>query len=251
MTDGEFIPESSNGSSGIGAALTKKIGPLPGYIWVVGIVGLYAVYRLWSRRGSGVIPTGIGLDPTHLATDASMLPSPSLPASASPSGIPGSQTNAQWARQAAQELIAQGVDPVEVENALSNYLNGKDLTAAQKAIVSKALQEIGSPPEGVLTVSAPATPTPAPVPAPAEKGWPGYSSGAPEPPTRWYVLQPGDTFESLAQRFYGNAALGSFLGAVNQGTRGNWTPGNRVWIPYQNPQGRLVYYKEDWFLPAS
>lgn len=73
-------------------------------------------------------------------------------------------TNAQWSTAAANGLIAQGqFAPLDIENALANYLTGAPLTPAQTAIINTAAATYGSPPEAVLastTTVAPSTISP-------------------------------------------------------------------------------------------
>jgi hypothetical protein len=67
-------------------------------------------------------------------------------------GLPGPVTNEQWARLAADELFLKGGVPTEVENALSDFLNGHPLSAVEQGIINIALQTFGSPPEGLIPV---------------------------------------------------------------------------------------------------
>lgn len=75
-------------------------------------------------------------------------------------------TNAQWATVAANGLIGRGTyAPLDIQNALSNYITGKPLTDAQQAIVNAAISGYGSPPENVIpstAVASPHTPTSTP-----------------------------------------------------------------------------------------
>ncbi|MHB1357040.1 MAG: LysM peptidoglycan-binding domain-containing protein [Anaerolineae bacterium] len=193
-------------------ALTKKIGPLPGFVYVIIFVGGYIAYRLYARGGAVTMPVNSGLGTNAVATDSagvggSYAPAPIIP---QPGGIPSMKTNAQWARVAAQELINAGLNPLTVTSALSKYVSGKALSVEEQAAITKALQLIGQPPEGVLPVNS----------------VPGYADAP-----RWYVLQPGDTFESLATRFFGDASHANTLAEANADTIGNWLPGQRVFIP--------------------
>lgn len=145
----------------VSKSLTKKIGPLPGLVWVIIIVaGAYGVY--YYRKSHAVT---VVADPNN----ASQSVAGGVPAVTSGqfgpglNGNPAVSTNAQWAATVANGLIATGqYSPTDVSNALSGYLNGSVLSPAQQAIVNIALTKYGTPPEGVLPVS----PAPAQVQTP-------------------------------------------------------------------------------------
>lgn len=73
----------------------------------------------------------------------------------------GPRTNAQWAI-AASARVAQslGADPFAVEQALSKYLVGRDVTSAERGVISEAIRLLGAPPEGSPVVGVIADPPP-------------------------------------------------------------------------------------------
>ncbi len=231
------IPEKSDGA-GIGSALTKKIGPLPGYAYVMAFVGIYAVYYIWQKKtaapASAVMPETMSMDPSSIggAASAGIIQTPN--------GTPPVTTNAQWARVAAMELVNSGDDPLSVDAALSDYLNGKALSPTEQQIVAKALQLIGQPPEGVIapvitptpmpTLPAPSAPT-MPHPAPA----PPATQPAPAPAPRTYVVQHGDTLWGIASRLYANPLKWTTIYNANKGlidstAAQHGQPGGGHWI---------------------
>lgn len=131
---------------------TRKIGPLPAYAYaLIVIAGAWGWYW-WKNRGgaaeeSGVVyadPNAAGFTSAEAVTTADTLPQ----------AITAPPTNATWARNAANAMVATGAyDAAAVNTALSNYLNGVALTAQQKAIVNAALVLYGTPPEGVIPVA--------------------------------------------------------------------------------------------------
>lgn len=207
----------------MGNALTKKIGPLPGYMYVLIVILAYLLYRWYNSRQTSPMVAGYGLNSNEtLATDPVSYGGGAAVVEQSGGNV-SMQTNAQWARTAAQTLINLGVDASLATTAISKYLNGQHLSYEEKQAVDKALTTLGQPPEGVIPVDADSAPTvpqipQTPAPAPIANG-------------RWYTLQPGDTFESLATRYFGAADKASVLQQANVDTIGNWTAGQSVWIP--------------------
>jgi hypothetical protein len=148
------------------AAVTKKIGPLPGWAWILVVAGGAWGYKIYRGRSS------VAVAPTALSTDVSVAPG-GFPAgtgnagggigfgggtgsvSGQPFGAPSVTTNAQWARSTADSMIAAGSDATATTNALSKYVAGSALTATDQAIVNQAISRYGSPPEGLLNVGGP------------------------------------------------------------------------------------------------
>jgi nucleoid-associated protein YgaU len=201
--------------SGIGAEtvkpFTKKIGPLPLWGYVVLFVGGAYGYSYWKARRGGVQAPTSATDPTSAGVSA-VGDSP-IPGGGATINTPIS-TNTDWAKAAANSLIAGGGSPADVSNALSQYVNAANVTPDQQAIIDKAIKNYGIPPEGVLPIS------PAPVVAAKPVG-----VTIPEPNTvhtvtvpvakpvavarpvavHRYTVQHGDTLTGIAHRFYGNA----------------------------------------------
>lgn len=172
----EFIPDG----------LEKKAGPLPVWVWGVGI-GVVAVgYIWWTGREVATAPdettaanAGESGSIPFDAIDGSFKPSApsgsvSIPALESPGEI---DTNNAWGFRAVAFLVGKGVAPVTAQMAINNYLDEKVMTDAQSKLLNQAIAGIGSPPERVSI----ATPTPAPTtPAPKAatiKGWGRLNTG--------------------------------------------------------------------------
>jgi len=138
--------------------LSKKIGPFTGQTWII-VVGGAAIVGYMVLRKVRTGSTG-----TPLTTDSFTNPNADSVSSVgggsssgtvnTPNGNPTSYTNAQWASNVANQLIAQGDDPATTSNALSDYLNGQQLTTAESAIVAVAITQFGEPPQGVLPVKS-------------------------------------------------------------------------------------------------
>lgn len=93
---------------------------------------------------AGAIGGYLSQDPTN----------PAYPVGLTEQGLPGPVTNLQWARLAADSLIAKGSDPTLVQTALSKFLAGQPLSQAEQSVENLALTMFGSPPEGVTPVSS-------------------------------------------------------------------------------------------------
>lgn len=149
----EVIPEN------VGNAFTKKIGPLPGFAWVLIIVG--AAYGVYWFRKRGQASTGTGsaalatpvMDSTGF-TSAGPAPGANNYSGAVqtfPVGQPAVSTNAMWAKSVTDFLVGTGhYSGTDVSNALSKYLGGQALSDAEKAIVDTAVKQFQTPPEGIV-----------------------------------------------------------------------------------------------------
>lgn len=160
----------------------KKVGPLPlwGYAAIV-VVAAYGVYWWRNKVGTASPVTPITEVGSGMSSAGQMPGTNTYTGSVNQAekAPPASTTNAQWARNTTDSLIASGSNPADVTTAIANYLTGKPLTPTQQSIINIALQKYGSPPEGIV----------APVAAP--------STG------HLYTVKDGDTFDSIMQKFYG------------------------------------------------
>lgn len=164
-------------SSGISGELKKKEFGVP--VWSIGLVLAAAVilfFVIRNRRNAATAATAdtSGSTDPNATVDAqtdtadSIDPSTGVPYSQDPSypvgltaqGTPAPQTNVQWSRLAFDEIVALGDDPTLVTNALTKYLSGSTLSAAEQAVVNQALQTFGAPPEGLLPVATTSPSTP-------------------------------------------------------------------------------------------
>lgn len=150
----EIVPDAAVG------AFTKKIGPLPGWAWVLLIVGLaYGAYMLRKRAaGSGTAapvstPAAVGFSSAGPAPGTNNY---SGQVSTLPVGQPGLSTNAAWAKSVTDFLIGTGnYSPADISNAIGNFISGNALNEQQTAIVNTAIKQFQTPPEGVLPVQGP------------------------------------------------------------------------------------------------
>lgn len=187
--------------SGSDNPFTKKIGPLPGAVWVLLAVGAFVAWRYYkSSREPVTVPSGdtgapeVSTAPVTESGGASAAGGVGTGVVVTPNGTPPISTNAQWVAQATNLLVGSGSDPSLVSTALSNYVNGRAVTPAQNAIVNLAIQKLGAPPEGVLPVT-PAGNTPHNV---------------------TYRTKAGDTLVNLAIVYYGNPTKWSSIYSYNK-----------------------------------
>lgn len=143
---------ASEGGKGIGAILTKKVGPLPVAAWaaVLGVAGYY-VYRTRKGSSGGTAAAGAG-DGTVSATGAgSYSPVGSGSGSDTGSGVTtGGHTfadNQAWSTAAISYLVGLGYEGVMVNQAVQKYLGSLPLTSAQQGMVNLAILKVGAPPE--------------------------------------------------------------------------------------------------------
>lgn len=186
-------------TAGLEATVTHKVGPMPGWAWIAVVAGGAWVYYLWKRRNS-VSTSGTVQQTANTSSTTTgvgwggdgTIPTLSAPGNiVTANGTPGSTTNAQWARNVVNALIAGGADPTLANNSLTTYLSGGTLSAAQQSIVDTALTQYGAPPEGLISMTT----------APATPAYIGHA----------YTVQSGDTFQSIIQKFYGSGMSGAQL----------------------------------------
>lgn len=185
-------------------ALTTKIGPLPAWVYGLSLgVGINAVRWYRNRNAPAAEPVSDGTDdaagatpdtPTGYDSGLGFVSAPgtvggyTMPTSyqANPGGVivdsnggttaptvaSGPLNNGDWQRRSFDVLVAEGYAPTSVQTALTKYLTGEPVTAAEEAMVSMALRRVGSPPEGApsltratgSTSGAPATAPTSPAP---------------------------------------------------------------------------------------
>lgn len=165
MAVGAVAANAAGGAAGSKLDLTRKIGPLPLWAWlgIGAAIGYYIYKRNQSAQATAAAVAGGG---QQAAADTQ--------STLSPSGLTGSgpgvqyASNADWATAASDAAINAGFNPSEVENAVSNYLDGSTQDSQGEAILNWILQNFGSPPSGPSAVVG---------------GGVNGGSGQPEPPT--------------------------------------------------------------------
>jgi LysM repeat protein len=166
-------------------AFTKKIGPLPGYVWVIGVAGI--AWLIYLRKGKAsataaaapagadaVFPSAYGNAPG--TNDSTGL----VQAGAMGTSTP---TDTSWAKMVTDSLITAGGDPTSVSNAITTWLSGGVLDSSQQAIVNTVQRQYGTPPEGVV-----------PVNTQQASSYTGHS----------VQVQAGDTLNGILNKYYKN-----------------------------------------------
>ena len=114
--------------------LTEKLGPLPGYAWV--ILGAGAV--IWYRKKHPSTSVTSTSPAAPLDSSSTAATDPSL----------GLSNNAAWGSQAAQNLYGSSAySPADITSAIDAYLNGSSLTSNQQGIINAAIAGLGNPPD--------------------------------------------------------------------------------------------------------
>ena len=204
-------------ASGIEETLTHgKIGGVPVWGVGVGLAGVFVAFQWWRGRNSAVtrdpgaaveFPEGdiapegaaYGLPPGPIGDWLSQNPTfAGYPVGYSLGGLPSAITNGQWARLVTDELLSQGADPTLVSNALTKYLSGQSLTASEQAVINKALQILGTPPEGILPINTtPDTPDTPDTP-------PDTPDTTPPTSQRYFTVTIPKNVKQIAKQVYGN-----------------------------------------------
>ena len=150
-------------------ALTREVGPLPVWGWLLALVG-GLVAGLYFRRAFGagytaepdgdqadlepVEPFAPGDDPAGAVVLGGTGPTVSQPSPIT--------TNDEWRRAGLARLVSENYGALAADRALGRYLAESQLTPAEEAMIQRVLELIGPPPD------PPGPPLPRPDP-PAER----------------------------------------------------------------------------------
>ena len=233
-------------------ALTKDLGPLPVWGWLVagaGGIGLGLIVRsrgLFGGGGGG--STVVGTNGTGLIPDAFIPGAGGVILGGGGGTGSGSNvtpveeitSNNDWRRAALARAIADGVGSVVADNALSDYLAGRELSPAQVAVIENVLRTIGlppNPPGQIITTPAPPAPDPdpAPPPTPAPAPTPTPAPAPTSPAVKTVTVRPGDSLSKIAGRELGNICAWPTIYDANRATVGSnpdrIRPGMKLTIP--------------------
>lgn len=163
--------------------LTQDAGPLPVWVWDVGIGVIAVAYIWWTGRDSGTTAVesagstvASGSDAVFDAIDGAFKPGTSGSASVGDEAPTEIDTNVAWGFRAVSYLVGQGIAPVTAQVAIGKYLAEEELTDADAVLVNRAVAGIGAPPTPIR-VNVPTPPTP---PAPVKvtiKSWQRLNNG--------------------------------------------------------------------------
>lgn len=173
---------SKKAAKGVKGFLSKKVGPLPVGLWIVGVGG-GLVLALWLRRAYGgdggtamdgaAYDSGDGTggaalsEPGYTGTGSGeFLPDPFDPFEpttdgdsetpvATRNGARKFKDNQAWKRAAIDALTANGVSYITAVRAVDRYLSGKPLNKRQRALIDTIGAGIGAPPKPVPTPPRP------------------------------------------------------------------------------------------------
>lgn len=150
--------------------LNKRLAGIPAWLWGVIIGGSIALYAYLTRGEEvGVAPATVPFVDEFAPADAGDISG--IPEVIdNENGIP-IETNPAWIRFATDRLVADGEDPVLVNNALTKVLGGLEVTKQEAAMWGLAVRRFGPPPEGAppIKVKGGSSPPPKGEPKPKPK----------------------------------------------------------------------------------
>jgi nucleoid-associated protein YgaU len=206
-----------------------------------------------SRTDAGPIQAA-SFDRAREAQDTDADPSP-----AGPSFARGDQASTKSSMHNHVQPEPLRPEPVASNGASKGASKSSEVEAANPAKETGSMKSAGMPPSGVAGVAdvEGATPgaleaavdvaprasdsasRPAIAPASAEQGLIRSMEGliaSPSPDFYYYAWSEGDSFTALAERFYGSTRHTALLLAANEGKSAyNLQPGDRIWIPVEEP----------------
>lgn len=255
--------------------LGKMVGPLPVGGWIAVVGGGLGLALLINRNldGAGDEPEGEfrpSVEPVDPATGGRIVTG-DFGQPTGGGGVPQPTTNEEWVRLGVTRLSSMGFDPLVVQQALRKYTTGRRLTNKERAIVTKALEAIGPPPEAVPVQPDPlpappksSPPKSAPTPAPKQPA-PRPPRPKPKPrrcsrPPRPSTLQPGEEItDSVVTSDRCGALYLTSVGGVH--TAGKLPSGHPVHLrgkgsipgtgpPHTTP-GNRPFVRIEWFGPED
>lgn len=162
MAEEKAVETAAKGSANL---FTKKLGPLPVWVWAVATVAIF--WYLQKGKGTTAGAAGQQTDPAgntgtiNPATGYVYGTPEDQAASGASTGAIGTGTgassgsttagqyadNTAWAQAAINYLVGIGVDPTVANSAIQQFLASQTLSSAQQADVNLAIQRIGAPPD--------------------------------------------------------------------------------------------------------
>ncbi len=237
----------------------KPIGPLPLGAWIV-VVGGGLGYGYYKRKTSPITAiapqtaTGSGTSQSGVGA-GTFDPGPGFANAGSVTSVApttGPTTNEEWVIQGINYLIAQKYDPNLADQSLRDYIQGKQLTPAEYALIGIVLARFGSVPQPLPDAPpAPVVPPQAPPPVVPHPGPPAPTPAPPKPhgtALRYVIVLPWpsklSTLTGIAQAYYGRKDEWHDIYNANKigltrpdGSHGfisnpNYLrPGDRLWVP--------------------
>lgn len=141
----------------ITAFLNKRLAGIPAWIWGLIIGGSIALYAYLTRDEElTVAPETVPFVDEFAPGDAGDISGVPI---VDPPDIP-IETNPAWIRFVSDRLVADGEDPVLVQNALTKVLAGLEVTEQEAAMYALAVRRFGAPPEGAPPIVIKPSPEP-------------------------------------------------------------------------------------------
>lgn len=142
---------ADSSSPDIKGAFSGKLAGLPVWVWgaIVAAVIILIAYIRRANSASTAVSTDAGTAEGDGSLDSSLSGAGGIAtdASGTASGSTTPTSNPSWVAEAVQGLT--GYEPLQVEQALTDFLNGNPLSTTEQSIVNGALSQFGQPPEGL------------------------------------------------------------------------------------------------------
>lgn len=222
-------PRAPASSAPAGEGISRRIGPFPLWVWLVGVggVGIWYYRRQQAAAASPATNTLAGGTLAGVGPDGSIaagVPSTgTVDTSGGTNATSPTPTLQDWANAALRALASAGVSPALAEQAISDFMSGNQLNAAESNIVNRALQLAGYPPE-TLPFYGDLTPHPTPSPD-THHGSPAPTPAAPGVHPAASLLATENDVVALAGRYGVTVPTGNALTALIRKLPG-YKPGN-------------------------
>lgn len=137
----------------IGQALDRRVAGQPVGVWLIAAGAVAVTYSMWRKHAAAAAVStdsgSVGYT-TDTASGVGNLASGGAATSGDPGTVnpitPAIQTNQDWQNAVERVLLGQGFQPLLVDTALSDYLNGQPLNTSEQAVIAAALLAGGNPP---------------------------------------------------------------------------------------------------------
>lgn len=164
-------------------AVTARFAGLPAWAWGIAAGGSVLAFQAWKRRSepapepepdpeavadvpdlvTGGYSGALAMSPSPMGSGSwAVAPSVADYLDVAGSSSPGASitTRDGWRRVAIDWAISQNFNPIDVQNAVTKWLDGDPLTVAEVAIINALLREFGEPPGGAPSILRASTPEP-------------------------------------------------------------------------------------------
>lgn len=140
----------------------RKLGPFPIWGWAILLAAAVFIYVKFFGGAGGGSTAASGTDLSGLGSNAGSL-SPGTGSSTDNNPSTSYLDNSAWENAAIGEASQFGATPLDVQQAVENYLNGGTLSQTQGSLINRILGSLGAAPlgtQGTPTITPPPSQTP-------------------------------------------------------------------------------------------